>query len=62
MNENATHLEAKNVLEAFEKNHNSPTGPVGSFPSQTHFDQQLEVTEDFKGSRKPLVFRVLFGP
>jgi len=52
----------QDVLDTFDKNHNSPAGPVGSFPSQAHLDQQLEVAEDFEGSREPLVPQVLFGP
>jgi len=55
-------MRIEDVLDAFDKNHDSPTGPIGSFPSQTHFYQQLEVTKDFEGSCKPLVLRVLFGP
>ena len=55
-------IKGEDVLDAFDKGHHSPTGPVGSFPSQPHFDQQLEVTEDFERSCKPLVPQVLFGP
>jgi len=55
-------MRTEDILDAFDKNHDSPTGPVGSFPSQAHFDQQLDVTKDFESSCEPLVPRVLFGP
>lgn len=55
-------MRIEDVLDALDESYDPPTGPVGSFPSQAHFDQQLEVTKDFEGSCKPLVLRVLFGP
>ena len=61
-NENGAHIKAKNILEAFDKNHDSPPGPIGSFPPQAHFDQQLEVAKDFESSCKPIVSRVLLSP
>ena len=55
-------MRIEDVLNAFDENYGSPADTVRSFPSQSHFDQQLEVTNDFEGSRKPLVLRVLFDP
>jgi hypothetical protein len=62
MDERMAQIKTEDVLDAFYESHNPPTGPVRSFPSQAHFDQQLEVTKDFEGSCEPLVPRVLFGP
>ena len=58
----STQVRIEDLLDAFDENYSSPTDPVRSLPSQAHFDQQLEVTNDFEGSCKPLVPCVLFDP
>lgn len=50
-----TQAKIEDLLDAFDENHGSPTDTVRSLPSQAHFDQQLEVTNDLEGSCKPFV-------
>ena len=55
-------MKTKDVLYAFDENHDPPTDFIRSFPLQTHFDQRFEVPKDSEDSCKPLVLRVLFDP